>query len=196
MLAAELERYRDVDAVVLAPVLGGVLVAHEVANHLRKPLDFAVVRKLLVPQGAGSELNAVSAAGTTILDEGLPAQPATLATPLDYFMAEAIAGLERREKVCRMGRAPLNLQNKNLILVDCGIHTGTTMQAVIRAARKCNVARIVAAAPVGSPEAIKKLSPLVDDLVCLRSPNPFGHVGLWYADFRRPGDTEIGELLS
>jgi predicted phosphoribosyltransferase len=34
-----------------------------------------------------------------------------------------------------------------------------------------------------------------DEFVCLASPEPFGHVGVWYADFTRPRDEEIRAML-
>ena len=34
-----------------------------------------------------------------------------------------------------------------------------------------------------------------DEFVHLSAPAPFGHVGLWYADFSRPTDEEIRAML-
>jgi len=195
-LALQLETYRGADGVViLAPVLGGVPVAHEVANHLGKPLDFLIRRQLLLPQGPGSDINAVSVAGRTIIDERAPALPADPLTPLEHFLADAIAGLQSRERICRGTRPPLNLIDKIVILVDCGIHTGGNMRAAVTALRKTESKQIIAAVPVTSHGGRDIVAALADDFVSLASPKPFGHVGLWYDDFSRPGDDEICKLL-
>jgi predicted phosphoribosyltransferase len=36
---------------------------------------------------------------------------------------------------------------------------------------------------------------VVDEFVHLASPEPFGHVGVWYADFTSLGDDEIRAML-
>ena len=34
-----------------------------------------------------------------------------------------------------------------------------------------------------------------EEVVCLRTPEPFAAVGLWYEDFSQTGDEEVRELL-
>jgi putative phosphoribosyl transferase len=195
-LALELECYqgRD-DVVVLGIALGGIPVAHEVATSLGVPLDLAIIRRLLAPEGPGSQICAVNLGGTMVLDEELPPLAAVPSTPLEHFLRNAIAELTRREQTCRRGRAPINLSGRTIILVDCGIRTGSTMQATIAALRTRKPARIVAAVPVASLGGHAAITRLADELVCLARPRPFGHVGLWYKDFSRPGDDQVGGVF-
>jgi predicted phosphoribosyltransferase len=195
-LALKLERQREANnVVVLGIAFGGVPVAHEVAKYLNAPLDFVIIRRLLAPQGPGSQTCAVNVAGSMVIDEELLPRPAIPVTPLDYFLADAIAELGRREQICRRGRPPIDLADKIVILVDCGIRSGLTMKAAIGAVRTRKPARIIAAAPVTSPEARDGVAALADELIVLSQPQPFGHVGLWYVDFSRPGEDRVGELL-
>lgn len=194
-LALKLERFRGRDVVVLAVVLGGALVGHEVARALGATLDFVIIRKLLAPQGPGSLVCAANVAGTLVIDNEAPPQTAAPATPLDYFVADALDDLAKRSRACRGERPALELSRKTAILVDCGIRTSTTMRAAIRALRKTKPARIVAAVPVTSRGGQEAVAAIADELVFLASPLPFGHVGLWYTDFNRPGDDRISELL-
>jgi len=195
-LAARLETYRQSDRlIVIAIMLGGVPVAHEVANHLGAPLDVLIIRRLLAPQGPGSQSCAVNVAGSLVIDEDLEQRFTAPSTPFHYFMVDALTELGRREQVCRRGRAPVELAGKTIILVDCGIRTGSTMQTAIEALRTREPARIIAAAPVASIGGHAAVANMVDELVCLARPRPFGHVGLWYRDFTRPGDDRVGELL-
>jgi predicted phosphoribosyltransferase len=62
-----ISRYPDL--VVLGIALGGLPVAHEVATHLQAPLDFVIIRRLLQPDGPGSDICAVNVAGTLIIDD-------------------------------------------------------------------------------------------------------------------------------
>lgn len=195
-LAAQLEtnRERD-DVVVLAILLGGAPVAHEVARHLCTSLDMVIIRRLFAPQGPGSQICAVNVAGSMIFDEELIPPPAVPSTPVEHFLSDAIVELKRREKICRRGRPPIDVAGKTVIIVDCGIRTGLTMQAAIGALRKQGPAHIVAAVPVASIEGQAAVASLADELVCLASPEPFGNVAFWYTDFSRPGDDRVGELL-
>ena len=40
-----------------------------------------------------------------------------------------------------------------------------------------------------------KIAPLFDELICLSQPEQFVNAGFWYADFSRPGDEVVGEML-
>lgn len=196
-LAGALEEFKlRKDTIVLTPVLGGVPGAHEVARHLGLPLDFVIIRRLLTPDGANSQICAVNVAGSLVIDEELPPRPPAPQSPLDHFVADALDGLARRESVCRAGRPPLELARKTVLLVDCGIRTGLTLKAAIRALRRRESERIVAAVPVAAPESREVIEAVADGLICLKWPHPFGHVGLWYRDFGRPREDEISALLT
>jgi putative phosphoribosyl transferase len=193
-LALQLESYRAADPIVLGIALGGVPVAHEVANHLDAPFDLILIRRLLVPNGPGTQLCAVNVAGSLIIEDGIEA-PSTPSTPLEYFIADALSKLERRDQTCR-NRPPIELANRTVLLVDCGIRTGLTMKAAAGALRKLNPKRIIAAVPVVSSEGSAAVADLLDETVYLMRPEVFGNAGVWYRDFSRPDDAQVGELLA
>lgn len=195
-LASKLTAYAGrEDAIVVALARGGVPVASEVAKTLGLPLDVALIRRLLVPHGPEEPVCAVSACGNLFLDEGVPPRPETPSTPLDFFLTDALGELARRERECRGERPPVALKRKTVLLVDNGVRTGSTMRVAVRALRSFGPERVVAAAPVAAPESRAAVESTSDEFVCLASPQPFGHVGLWYADFERPDDARIRETL-
>ena len=69
------------------------------------------------------------------------------------------------------------------------------MRAAVRAARKQQPARIIVAVPVGAHKAIRLLEAEADEVVCLRTPEPFVAVGMWYAQFGQTTDDEVRALL-
>jgi putative phosphoribosyl transferase len=69
------------------------------------------------------------------------------------------------------------------------------MKAAIGALRKLKPKRIIGAVPVTSSDASTAVADLLDEVVCLMRPEVFGNAGVWYRDFSRPNDEEIGELL-
>ena len=190
-------RLRDLDlnnVLVLAIARGGVPAGHEVATQLGLLWDLILIKRLFAPNGPEDVLCAVSIAGTTVIDEKIDI-PVTPSTPREFYLVQALNELEQAEKVCRGDRSPIDVTEKRIILVDCGMHTGSTMKVAVRALRRLNPARITAAVPVVSPESCALIEPLVDELVCLARPDPFVHTGMWYEDLQRPADDKIAGLL-
>src|SRR3712207_8999792 len=68
-------------------------------------------------------------------------------------------------------------------------------RAACAVARAHGAARVVLAVPVGSPHALREIAPVVDEVVCLESPQRFAAVGQAYEDFRPTEDEEVLELL-
>jgi len=70
-----------------------------------------------------------------------------------------------------------------------------TMQAALRQQARRQPARLIAAAPVASREAVAMLKREADGVVCLRSPRNFGSVGAFYQCFVQVTDDEVAALL-
>src|SRR6185369_11552512 len=152
-LAEALDRYGgDPDVVVLALPRGGVPVGYEVARVLGAPLDVLVVRKLGVPGREELAMGAIASGGARTLDAevvqwyGIP--DAVIASVTRAEEAE----LERREKMYRQGRPPLDLRRRTVILIDDGLATGSSMKAAVHAVREQAPAHVVVAVPVGARE--------------------------------------------
>lgn len=194
-LAPRLSEYEnDPDVIVLGIALAGVPVAREVADFLHARLDLILIRRLLNGNEVGAHICAVNVAGSRFLDDEIRLTE-TPATPLEHFLREAIEGLGQREQICRRGLSAIDLTGRTVIVVDCGIRTGSTMRVAARAVRSAKPKRMIGAVPVSSREGYETIAPLFDDLVCLMQPEEFINAGRWYSDFGRPDDDRVGELL-
>jgi len=196
LLAAELVRYKSkADVVVLGLTRGGVPVAAEVAAALQAPLDVVVVRKLGVPFQPELAMGALAGEGTEVLDKELIHALRLGQEDVAAVMARERAEVERRERLYRGGRPPLDLKDHTAIVVDDGLATGSTMLAAVAFVRKRLARRIVMAVPVASVEALEKLREKVDECICLAAPDPFFAVGDWYWTFLPTEDAEVIKLL-
>jgi predicted phosphoribosyltransferase len=81
------------------------------------------------------------------------------------------------------------------VLVDDGIATGATMWAAIEAVQSMGPSSITVAVPTASKSSLRKLSTMVDNVVCLESPESFYAVGQFYREFGQTTDDEVRELL-
>ena len=195
-LAARLTAYRDRDDVlVLGLPRGGVPVAREVARALGVPFDVYVVRKLGVPGHEELAMGAIATGGVRQVNRDVVEALGIPPNVIDAVAAREQVELDRREQEYRGTRRALLLTNKTVILVDDGLATGSTMRAAVVAVRQQQPARVIVAVPVGAASTCADLATEADDVICVRTPDPFVAVGLWYRDFTPTTDHEVRALL-
>ena len=182
--------------IVLGLPRGGVPVAARVAEHLGLPLDVFTVRKLGLPGHSEYAMGAIGSGGVTVLNEDAVARFGIDQGTIDAVAERELRELERRERLYRGDRPPLDLANKDVILVDDGVATGASMRAAIEAISAYGPASLIVAVPVAPTSAERELGPLVDSFISLSTPTPFRAVGLWYRDFTQTSDDEVRALLA
>ena len=197
LLAEKLADMQLSDPLVLALPRGGVPVGAEIARRLNAPLDIVFVRKLGAPDQPELAVGAVADGSEPeiVLNTELVAM---LDLDEDYIAEAAkreLAVIERRRLEWAALRPAVDPAGRTLIVVDDGVATGMTMQVALRQLARRKPARLIAAAPVASREAVAMLRREADDVVCLSSPRRFGSVGSFYRSFLQVTDAEVAALL-
>jgi putative phosphoribosyl transferase len=182
--------------IVLALPRGGVPIGYQVAKALNAPLDIFIVRKLGVPGHEEFAMGAIAFGGVRVLNGQLVRQLPNAEALIEAATQRESAELQRREREYRNGRPLLDVRGKTVILVDDGLATGSTMRAAVRSLRKRDVAEIIVAVPVGTPEVCAEFRDEVDEAVCLMMPRNFPAVGQFYQDFSQTTDNEVRKLLA
>ena len=182
-------------AIVLAIPRGGVVVGFEVAHALNISLDLIIPRKIRAPDNPELAIGALTEDGTVILDDELMKY---LHVSEGYVREESERQrleIERRLKLYR-GDAPYpSLKNREVVIVDDGIATGSTMKAAVASVRMRGAKTILVAAPVGPFSSIEELKREADNVICLYTPEPFYAIGQFYEDFTQTSDEEVRRLL-
>jgi len=181
--------------IVLALPRGGVPVGYEVALALGVPLDVFVVRKLGVPGEEELAMGAVASGGARVLNADVIKAFNISDAELADAVAREEAEIQRRERLYRPGREPLDVAGSAVILVDDGLATGATMRVGIAALRKLGASQVVAAAPVGAASTAQQIAEEDGEIVCPFRPKSFRALGEWYLDFRQTTDEEVRRLL-
>jgi putative phosphoribosyl transferase len=195
-LATKLSNYADQpDTLVLALPRGGVPVGFEVAKALNAPFDLFIVRKLGVPGQEELAMGATATGKICVLNEEVIRDFGVPDETIKAVAAVEERELERREQLYRGDRPVADVKNKEVILIDDGLATGSTMRAAIVALKRRDPSRIVVAVPVAAAATCDELRSEVDDLVCAVTPEPFLSVGQWYDDFSQTSDEEVQDLL-
>jgi len=194
-LAAVLAPYRGRNPLVLAIPRGAVPMARAIARALDGEFDVVLVRKLRAPYSPEVAIGAVDESGWTYVAP----HAASLGADPDYIAAEKqlqLATLAARRARYTPVRAPIAPAGRTVIVVDDGLATGATMIAALHGLRHSKPARLVCALPVAAPDALERVRPLADEVVCLLAPEDFQAVGQFYRVFDQVEDEEVIALLS
>ena len=170
---------------------GGVPVALEVAQTLSAPLDVIVVRKLGVPGQPELAMGAIGADDVSFIDWGVVSAAGVTGVQLSRVIKREREVLERRARLFRGDREPLDLAGRVVVIVDDGMATGSTVKAAVRVTRALGAARVIVAAPVAPTDTVDDLRSVSDALVVLETPEPFYAIGQFYDDFSQTSDSEV-----
>ena len=187
---------RGIEAdVVLAIPRGGLPLGRVVADRLGAPLDVVVASKVCSPNNPEYAIGAVAEDGSVWLnDEALD----RIGVADDYLVTER----ERERAVAadkaatyREGDRP-DFGGERVVVVDDGVATGATMRACLRLVRADDPEYLVAAVPVGLPDALDTLKGYAEEVIAVEEPGNFRAVGAHYRTFDQVSDEEAMRYLA
>jgi len=193
-MADNLARYRGQNPLVLAIPRGAVGMAEVIAEALDGELDVVLVHKLRAPDQPELAIGSIDETGHSYFQA--PAQMVEISA--DYLEQEKQTQMEvlrQRRALYTPVHPPINPYGRIVIVVDDGIATGSTMIAALRAVRAKMPAKLIVATAVASHEALKEISKMADEMVCLAAPERFYAVGQFFQEFNQISDEEVMEVL-
>lgn len=197
LLAAKLQDYAHrSDVLVLGLPRGGVPVAFEIATALNVVLDVCIVRKIGVPGRKELAMGAIGPGEVMTVNQDVIDSWEISPTAFQNVVNQERIELQRRDRLYRGNKPPLNVKDRTVILVDDGIATGSTLQAAIATLRPSQPRQIIVAVPVAPRCFCLNLQHQVDRLICLTAPLVFSAISCWYEDFSQTLDPEVQALLN
>jgi putative phosphoribosyl transferase len=194
-LASALKNFSGKYGFVLAIPRGGVVVGFEIAKALNLLLDITIPRKIGAPDNPELAIGAVAEDGSVFLDNNLIKY---LGISREYVKEESERQkqeIDRRLKLYRQETSYPDLKGFDVIVVDDGLATGSTMKAALASVRNRGAGSITVAVPVGPPSTIDELKKMADLVVCIYAPEFFQAIGEFYRDFSQTSDEEVIGLL-
>ncbi|NWJ43290.1 phosphoribosyltransferase [Marine Group I thaumarchaeote] len=190
-LALKMADVIDENTVVLAIPRGGVVIGHQIAKHYDLQLDVIVSKKLTPPENPEFGIGAITYDGVTYLPDSYTKYftQASLQNEISIKKAE----VEERQRKFR-GNSEYDLANKNVILVDDGIATGSTVLVVAEwLTTKTSHASI--ASPVVAADMFELLNQKFQNVFAVETPTNFMSISDFYANFKQVSDEEVLDIL-
>ena len=191
-LAAKLTEYKNRAVVVLAIPNGGVLVALGVALALEANFNLVISRKIPLPLSPEAGFGAVTDDGTTILNEEVVKKAGLSPQQINYQVSQVRAEIRQRSLLYHKDRPPAAVSGKTVIIVDDGLASGYTMMAAVESRRHHHPKEIIAAVPVASAIALKKVEKIANRVItCVAGFGPEFYVSDFYRYWHEPSDDEV-----
>ena len=190
LLSEKLKYYQDTNSVILAVPRGGVPVGFVISKTLHLPMDIVLAKKIGHPINKEFAIGAVSV-DSIILDE----HSGISQKYVDNEIIRLRQLLHEKYELYMGNRKQIDIENKNVILVDDGIATGYTLLASITMLRKKNPAKIIVAVPVLPFDVVPLFEKKADKFIYLIASKCFKGVGNFYKKFSQVDDDEVVEML-
>ena len=181
---------------VIALPRGGVPVAAEIARRLAAPLTVMGVRKIAPPASPEFGIGAIAEEGFFWIDPEGARKYGLTSRQLNEILAARQIEVGEDVRRFRGGRRLPDLSDSTILLVDDGLATGVTAVVAAQYLRSKGAKSLVLAVPVCSRDGAEMARHQFDEVICLRTPERFWSVGLWYEDFEPVTADQVESLLA
>lgn len=197
LLIEKLDNYPldKVNTVVVALPRGGVPIAGMIAKKFDLPLEIVSVKKIGYPVNPELALGAITEAGDTVINEDIRRASNLREDEIEEICEKYLLLAKAKAKKIRGEYNLVNLNNKDILLVDDGIATGASIEAAIKFLKNNRVNNILIATPVASKESLARITHQVDKIITIDTPSPFLSVGRWFECFEQVEDDEVEKIV-
>ncbi|MEA3352580.1 MAG: phosphoribosyltransferase family protein [Campylobacterota bacterium] len=167
--------------IVLATSSGGVPIGLGLSKRLNADFDFLFTKKIFTSKNNECEIAIITETGEIVIHEELMK---SFGLKLEDIYNDAnvhfLTDIEKYKNNYRSAEDILDLEGKNVLLVDEGLNTGLTMMACIKSVINKNAKSICVAVPVLPSVTVNDIETIADDLYYVQAPEHFISIDFYY----------------
>src|SRR3989344_8161044 len=172
--------YRLSEPLIFALPCGGVPVGREIAYVLKAPLEVLLVRRIGCPYERELAAGAVSEDGNFWIDDKRYAAEGIDRPYFDRILAHEFRKLKRQKLLFRGSRPRPRAAGRDVILVDAGLATGSSMTAAVMLLSKEGAQKIIVAVPVASAEGAERVRAEGAEVIAIEETDRLGSISQFY----------------
>ena len=187
--------FKNKDIEIIGIPRGGVIIADIVSQMLGTEMNIVFTKKIPAPENKEFAIGAIAQDRTLFLDnkiiDELSVNEEYLSDTIEKTYESINLQIEEYNYCFDLNR----VKNKTIIIIDDGIATGATVNAIILSLKKYKPKKIIIATPVCSQQTFNALNKIVDKIFSIITPLDMNSVGEYYIKFDQIDDNEITELV-
>ncbi len=195
-LAEQLRHLQSEPPVVLAVPKGGISVAVPIAKMLNMPVCIVPIRSLVIPWQESTVYGYVTDKGDLHLNQPLVGQ--LRITPQEIYHAARKEQLSLLRDFENWGvEPPSGLDQKHVLIVDDGMHSGWTMFSAIETLKARGASQATVAVPVSHFRAKRFVGHHCHEIISiLMEETALFSIASYYQDFSEITDGSVKSLLN
>ncbi len=181
--------------IILAISTGAVPIALNLAKKLNAKFDYLFTKKIFTTKNSECEVAIITETQEIVIHEELM-RSFSLNLEDIYTQSKNIYtnDIVNYKAKYRNSLDIINLENKNVLLIDEGLNTGLTMMACIKSVINEKAKSICVAVPILPEVTIKDIESIADDLYYVQAPAHFISIDFYYKAFEQIELDDIEEL--
>jgi len=169
--------------VILAISSGAVPIALDLSEKLKAEFDYFLSKKIFTSKNKECEIAIITETEEIVIhEELLKSFELNLKDIYDESKKHYLNDIQRYKAKYRNNLDIINLENRNVLLVDEGLNTGLTMMACIKSVINEKAKSIFVAVPVLPEVTIHDIETIADDIYYVKAPAHFVSIDFYYEE--------------
>lgn len=183
----------DENWIVLAISSGAVPIAIDLSEKLKCDFDYFFTQKIFTSKNKECEIAIITETQEIVIHEELMKSfDLNLEEIYDESKQNYLNDIKKYKAKYRNNLDIIDLENRNVLLVDEGLNTGLTMMAGIKSAINEKAKSIFVAVPVLPEVTIHEIETIADELYYVRAPSHFVSIDFYYEKLE---DVELEDMV-
>jgi len=176
-----IKNMQDEKWIILAISSGGVPIGIDLSEKLNADFDYLFTQKIFTSKNKECEIAIITETEEIVIHEELMKSfDLQLEDIYEESKKQYRTELKKYKAKYRNNLDIMDLENRNVLLVDEGLNTGLTMMACIKSVINQKAKSVFVSVPVLPEVVIQDIETIADDLFYVKAPSHFVSIDFYY----------------